>query len=210
MVGELIMLPVRVGVRATQLWFRAVEETVSISTGVTERLVGLIASRGSDGAAADVQGSAPADAPGSSSGEEQDAVGARDADRARDDAGAHDVAAERDVVAARDLPSSAMPAPAREAEPAHVSEEPALVEEFAEPGAEDGAGAEVRVDPPWDGYEELNAKQVVSRLADADPAELAAVELYETSHRRRQTILNAVQRELRTRNGSGARASRTA
>src|SRR5689334_19972782 len=36
-------------------------------------------------------------------------------------------------------------------EPAHISEEPELVEEFAEPGAEDGAGAEVHVQEPWDG-----------------------------------------------------------
>jgi hypothetical protein len=88
-----------------------------------------------------------------------------------------------------------------EPEPVHVSEEPALVEEFAEPGAEDGAGPEIHVEEPWDGYGEMNAKQVLARLGSATPAELAAVQLYEGSHRRRQTILNAVQRELRNANG---------
>jgi hypothetical protein len=88
-----------------------------------------------------------------------------------------------------------------------VSEEPELVEEFAEPGAEQGAGAEVHVDPPWDDYERMNARQVISRIASADPAKLAAVQLYEGSNRRRQTILNAVERELRTANGRGSRTN---
>jgi hypothetical protein len=87
-----------------------------------------------------------------------------------------------------------------------VSEEPTLVEELAEPGAEDGAGAEIRVDEPWEGYARMNAKQVLARLNSATPAALAAVQLYEGRHRRRQTILNAVQRELRSANGSGSRS----
>ncbi len=85
--------------------------------------------------------------------------------------------------------------------PVHVSEEPTLVEAFAEPGAEDGAGAEVHIDEPWEGYGRMGAKEIVSRLSGATPAELAAVQLYESSHRGRQTILNAVQRELRSSNG---------
>lgn len=85
-----------------------------------------------------------------------------------------------------------------------MSEEPELVEELAEPGAEEGAGAEVHVQPPWDEYEAMNAKQVISRLASASPAELAGVELYEGTHRRRQTILNAVERELRHTSGRGS------
>src|SRR5437588_288647 len=81
-----------------------------------------------------------------------------------------------------------------EREPAHVSEEPALVEDLAEPGAEDGAGAEVHIHEPRDGYARMNAKQIMTRLGAATPAEHAAVQLYEGSHRRRQPILNAVQR----------------
>ncbi|HEY2653651.1 MAG TPA: hypothetical protein VGI50_17140 [Solirubrobacteraceae bacterium] len=169
MVGELIMLPVRVGVRATRLWFRAVEETFSITTSAAGRLIEVLGSGGSDGP--------PLRAPRASE------------------------------------PAPARPAPAREIRsapaPVHVSEQPVLVEEFAEPGAEDGAGAEVHVNPPWDGYERMTAKQVIARLASADAAELAAVELYEATSRRRQTILGAAERELRRVNGTGGKRTRT-
>jgi hypothetical protein len=60
-------------------------------------------------------------------------------------------------------------------EPAHVSEQPELVRETAEPGAEEGAGAAVTVREPWDGYRQMSAKEVIARIADATPAELAAV-----------------------------------
>ena len=39
------MLPVRVGVRATQLWLRAAEGTISVAAGATSRLVGLAVAR---------------------------------------------------------------------------------------------------------------------------------------------------------------------
>jgi len=92
-------------------------------------------------------------------------------------------------------------------EPVHVSEEPVLVEERAEPGAEEGAGAEVRIQEPWEGYEESTAKDVIARLGTATTAELAAVQLYESGHRGRQIILAAVERELRSSNGSGSPTS---
>jgi hypothetical protein len=91
-------------------------------------------------------------------------------------------------------------------EPAHVSEEPELVEEFAEPGAEDGAGAEIHIREPWEGYRHMNARDVAARLSAASPAELAAVQLYESSTRGRQTILSAVTRHLRSATGNGSRA----
>ena len=52
---------------------------------------------------------------------------------------------------------------------------------------------------PFDkeGYALLNAKDVVDRLARAGSAELAAIQLYESSHKRRETVLSAVTRELR-------------
>ena len=90
------------------------------------------------------------------------------------------------------------PPPVAEAvEPAHVSEEPELVAEVAEPGAEEGAGASVTVDEPWEGYALLKAKDVVDRLTRAGSAELAAIQLYESSHKQRETVLSAVTRELR-------------
>lgn len=88
-------------------------------------------------------------------------------------------------------------------EPAHVSEEPELVREEAEIGAEDGAGASITINPPWEGYDRLGARDVIARLSGADAAVLAAVQLYESSNRSRQTVLVAVQRQLKAANGSG-------
>lgn len=204
MVGELIMLPIRVGVRATRLWFRAVEEGVSVASSATGRVVELVASRGSRGSQthgldttrSDRDQPGTATAPSRSYSErEQDS----DGDEAR-----------APTPPAAPPRRTASPPPVDDSpvdEPSHVSEEPTLVEALAEPGAEDGAGAEVHVDPPWDGYDQLSAKQVIARLADADPAVLATVELYEASSRRRQTILNTVKRELRRVNGRGSRNS---
>jgi hypothetical protein len=89
-------------------------------------------------------------------------------------------------------------------EPVHVSEEPELVQEVAEPGAEDGAGASVTVDEPWPGYARMTARDVIARLADATPAELAAVQLYESFHRDRQTVRAAAERNLKSKTGRGS------
>jgi hypothetical protein len=196
MVGELITLPVRVGVQATRLWFRAAEETVSIAVTVAERLMGR-ASSGS-GASAEPRPSDPR-----SNGRSAPDPGTE----RRRSADTIDAPSPGSRVSQPTTPLSAPPsgldAPA-EREPLHVSEEPELVEEFAEPGAEDGAGAEIHIEEPWDGYGEMNAKQILTRLGSATPAEMAAVQLYEGSHRRRQTVLNAAQRELRSANGGSS------
>jgi hypothetical protein len=81
--------------------------------------------------------------------------------------------------------------------PDHVDEEPVLVAEVAEEGAEEGAGAELSVDPPWDGYDEMTAADIRDRLAAATPAEAAAVELYEASAKGRSSVLDAAERALR-------------
>ena len=96
------------------------------------------------------------------------------------------------------------PLSATPAEPVHVSEEPELVREVAEPGAEDGAGASVTVDEPWPGYTRMTAKDVIARLDDATPAELAAVQLYESFHRDRQTVRAAAERNLKSKTGRGS------
>jgi hypothetical protein len=90
----------------------------------------------------------------------------------------------------------AAPAPTA---PDHVSADPVLVREEAETGAQDGAGAAITVQAPWEGYGQLNARDVVARLAAASTAELAAVQLYESMHRKRQSVISAVQRELAKR-----------
>src|SRR5437660_496863 len=111
---------------------------------------------------------------------------------------------ERDAPAVEPVPtpSNAVPraseplpvAPAEE--PTRVSEEPTLVAEFAEPGAEDGAGAELHIREPWTGYWLMTAREVTTRLPRASSAELAAVQLYESNNLGRQTILAAVVRQL--------------
>ncbi|MBV8997982.1 MAG: hypothetical protein JO304_02915 [Solirubrobacterales bacterium] len=87
-------------------------------------------------------------------------------------------------------------------EDVHVSEEPELVREVAEPGAEDGAGADVTVMEPWSGYRHMTAHEVITRAQQSSPAELAAVRLYESRHRGRETVLAAVDRQLKL--GTGA------
>ena len=82
--------------------------------------------------------------------------------------------------------------------PDHVDEEVVLVAETAEEGAEDGAGPELRIAPPWDGYDEMTAADIRDRLAAGSPTEAAAVELYESTHKSRRTIIDAAARALKS------------
>src|SRR6185312_16230745 len=98
------------------------------------------------------------------------------------------------------------PAPSSESEPAHVSTEPELVEELADPGAEDGAGAEVRVvGEPWPGYRHLKARDVIARLPSATREELAAVALFETAGANRKSVVAAAERALKQATPPGGR-----
>jgi hypothetical protein len=82
--------------------------------------------------------------------------------------------------------------------PAHVDREAVVVAESADTGAADGAGAQIRIDEPWEGYSRLTAKDVTAQLATADPATLAVVRLYEAANRNRSTVLAAIDRRLTT------------
>jgi hypothetical protein len=62
----------------------------------------------------------------------------------------------------------------------------------------------VTVAEPWEGYARMSAGDVISRLADATPAELAAVQLYESAHKQRETVIAAAARALRAKSGRGA------
>ncbi len=84
-------------------------------------------------------------------------------------------------------------------EPAHVDEGATVVAEFAEGGAEDGAGAEVELAEPWEGYDRLHADELLDRLTDASSELLAAVLLYERSARDRTTVVEAAETRLRAR-----------
>ena len=83
------------------------------------------------------------------------------------------------------------------AAPDHVDEGLVLAAEVAEEGAEDGAGAEVHVDEPWEGYRSMTAADIRARLADADAEEAAAVKLYEALHKERSSVIAAADRRLR-------------
>jgi hypothetical protein len=87
-------------------------------------------------------------------------------------------------------------APVPGAEPAHVSEEPELVAEMAEAGAEDGAGAEVAVEEPWPGYDEMTASDIEDRLVTEGAETAAAVSLYEASRKGRASVIEAASRNM--------------
>jgi hypothetical protein len=201
MSGSLILLPLRLGLRATGLAVRGAREIV-------ERVAGLagLAGLASDESPSPDFGSAPT-APPTRTEPPQRPVQTQTA-------GAPPVNQSEPID--YDAPAEAEPAhvagappvnrsepidydaPA-EAEPAHVDEGRELVEEVADPGAEDGAGAQVRVAEPWDGYDGLRAADVIERLGQASAEELAAIELYELTSRKRQTVVAAAQRELARR-----------
>jgi hypothetical protein len=178
MLGELITLPLRVGVRATQLCLRATEQTAAVVVDVAGRLLDGVVPRQS------AAGQAPR------------------TERAPESERTEPARAEPPARPAPPMAPASDEAPA-EPEPIHVSEEPELVEEIAEPGAEDGAGAALHVQEPWEGYRELNADEVIARLGRSDAAELAAIQLYEREHKGRTTVLQAVERELRISTASG-------
>jgi hypothetical protein len=101
-------------------------------------------------------------------------------------------------VAAPPPPPPPPPAPPPPApEPAHVSEEPELVAEFAEAGAEEGAGAEIHVDEPWPGYDGMRAVEIRDRLTGGGAELAAAVSLYEASRKGRRSVLEAAARGMR-------------
>jgi hypothetical protein len=99
------------------------------------------------------------------------------------------------VTSPRPQPAAEPPA-STASEPAHVDEGAELVAEAAETGAEDGAGAEVAVDEPWPGYDEMNAPDIEDRLVAEGPETAAAVSLYEASRKGRPSILEAASRNM--------------
>jgi hypothetical protein len=57
----------------------------------------------------------------------------------------------------------------------------------------DSPGPEIHVDEPWPGYRAMKAPEIIDRLVAADAAVKAVVLLYEGSHRKRKTVLRAVE-----------------
>ncbi len=191
MVGELMTLPVRVGVRVTRF---ALNTTLNVSVRALAMAGGALQSlAGQHDEAQHAPAPAPSRAPTQT--EPKRAPSTPESVR-REPAG--DTAEDTTPAPVADIPAAPVEAePEPEPEPAHVSEEPELVVEVAEPGAEEGAGASVTVDEPWEGYGHLNAKDIIDRLPDSGTAALAAIQLYESTHKQRETVLTAVERELR-------------
>lgn len=99
------------------------------------------------------------------------------------------------------------PAPPSEPapEPAHVDEGATVVAEFAEAGAENGAGAELELSEPWDGYDRMHVDELLPRLSDASSETLAAVLLYEHATRERAAVIDEAESRLRIKNPPGSR-----
>src|SRR5829696_8116007 len=70
-------------------------------------------------------------------------------------------------------------------QPRHVDEGATVVAEVAEEGAEEGAGPEVGLAEPWEGYDRQTAEEILVRLLEASTEMIAAVALYERSTRAR-------------------------
>jgi hypothetical protein len=99
----------------------------------------------------------------------------------------------------------AWPEPAPEP-PAHIDTEPELVGEFAETGAEEGAGAELHVEEPWKGYRKMRVADLRERVAVAGPEELVVVQLYEATHENRRSVLDVVERRKKQLANAPARS----
>ena len=51
--------------------------------------------------------------------------------------------------------------------------------------------AQIRVDAPWDGYDGMKAAEIVARVKGSGDAAKAVVRLYEQTHKKRKSILDA-------------------
>jgi hypothetical protein len=218
MAGKLITLPLRVWFRSARLLTRVGVDAAGKAVSLAGQTIGVGSSNGSSSDHGRPAESAIAE-PGwreesieqpvspvdvEHPHEEPERDPRREPERRPAPARPRDTARTRSVSAIRPprvQPAAAPPPEAPAAptapEPVHVSEEPELVREEAEPGAEDGAGAAVTVIEPWNGYAHMNAREVIARAQQASPAELAAVRLYESRNRSRQTVLAAVDRQLK-------------
>jgi hypothetical protein len=196
MVGELITLPLRVAGRATRFYWRATDQALRLASDAAGYVIERV-SPGPPKRPSGLETAAPTAPPVHPTPAPTPAPAMSDATSTEPVP-----PAQSPIVAGETEPQPAAPAE----EPAHVSEEPELVDELAEPGAEDGAGAELHIREPWDGYRHMNAREVTARLSAASAAELTAVELYENHGRGRHTVLAAVARQMRVASGSGSQS----
>lgn len=221
MIGKLMTLPLRVSLKTTSLALRGTLELTQTTFSVGEQLISLL--RHDDGGAApSPHPEAPHRETPDREASRQQAGSPR---AARESAVAPEPPSSdvprrdprRSATTNGSEPPVAEPRPARTEPPAElrqnvidldappepldgdsdpVSEEATLVEERADPGAENGAGAQIHVAEPFQGYDALNAQAVIARVSAADEAQLTAIRLYESTHRKRGTVLRAVDRRF--------------
>ena len=77
----------------------------------------------------------------------------------------------------------------------HVETEVEVVAQSAdaETAEAESPGPQLHVDEPWEGYRRMNVAEIVARLEGQPPEVLSVVKLYETTHRRRAGVLNAIE-----------------
>ena len=202
MAGKLIMLPFRVWLGSARLLTRAAGEAARRAVALAGQALGAASSNGSpNGGASEWQQTSPDQPPGWREEPIEEPVSPVDVEHPHDEADRPRQPPPAPIAEDPPAPIAEVPPAPIVEEPVHVSEEPELVRESAEPGAEDGAGAELTVMEPWNGYARMNAREVIARAHQASPAELAAVRLYEARHRSRQTVLAAVDRQLKLSGG---------
>jgi hypothetical protein len=194
--SSLITLPLRISLRTARAALRTTRDAADAGLGLLE-LVGELVERGASGRAPTARPAPPA--PERPDGEPVPAAsnGRGPARPVVPVEAVEAVEAVEPVHPVEPVEPVRPVDPVDPAEPVHVDAEAEIVEEVAEPGAEDGAGAQIHVAPPFHGYDALRAADVVARLRGADIAQLGTIELYEQTHRRRRTVLDAVARELK-------------
>ena len=192
-VFDLITLPLRIAASATRLGFEVSERAVGALVNAAERLIGV-------GEEAPGQAAAPA------RGEDRKGASLAVVVAMPAPSGsASDPVPEIPDPAPPDAELASQPPDTAPVPSAHVSAEPEFVEAFAEPGAEEGAGASVRVLEPWEGYGKMTASEIIARLDGATREALADVALYEELHRQRRTVVIEARRQLQQATATAAR-----
>lgn len=213
---SLITRPLKIATRGAELTLHGARDAVDLA----EALVGLVAKRvighnGHGPAGHDTNGHGPAAEPAAWQGP---AASSTSSPQDSESPAATTTAPPRPVTTAPEPPEPPEPleplvpeptetveaevvdeGPLAPLDPAagHVTEEAEVVDEVSDPGAEDGAGAQLRVDEPWQGYRQMKAKEIIDRLASSSVEELAAVELFELAGRNRKSVVAAARRALK-------------
>jgi hypothetical protein len=200
MTQKLLTLPFRIGFGAARTAFDISAKTLDISTSLVETAIGIIRP-GSHETERQETASAPSAAsptPTSPARETRESREDRQrSSRVNGQPTTPTFPTPATVTPPEQLPDTPLTPQQDAIKTIDEEDEEEIVAEFAEPGAEDGAGAQLEIEEPWEGYASMNAGTVISRLEQADPAQLALVELYEQMHKNRQTVLSAAAKRLR-------------